>query len=53
MIAFRGDHMKILASTDVASRGLDVSQVSHVINYDLPDEPRCTSTASAARPGRP
>ena len=39
MIAFRGDRVRILVATDVASRGLDVSQVSHVINYDLPDEP--------------
>ena len=31
--------MRLLVATDVASRGLDVAQITHVINYDLPDEP--------------
>jgi ATP-dependent RNA helicase DeaD len=39
MIAFRGKRIPILVATDVASRGLDVSHVTHVVNYDLPDEP--------------
>jgi ATP-dependent RNA helicase RhlE len=34
--AFRGDEIKILVATDVASRGIDVSDVSHVINFDVP-----------------
>ncbi len=39
MIAFRAGRVPLLVATDVASRGLDVSHVSHVINYELPDEP--------------
>jgi ATP-dependent RNA helicase DeaD len=38
MIAFRASRVAILVATDVASRGLDVSHLSHVINYDLPDD---------------
>ncbi len=38
MIAFRASRVPILVATDVASRGLDVSHVTHVINYDLPDD---------------
>ena len=34
--AFRSDEVKILVSTDVAARGIDVSDVSHVINFDVP-----------------
>jgi ATP-dependent RNA helicase RhlE len=34
--AFRGDEVKILVATDVAARGIDVSDVSHVINFDVP-----------------
>src|ERR1700744_111600 len=36
MNAFKNDEIKILVSTDVAARGIDVSDVSHVINFDVP-----------------
>jgi len=39
MEAFRKAHINILVATDLASRGLDVTDVSHVINYDLTDDP--------------
>ena len=36
---FRDGTLQVLVATDVASRGIDVSDISHVINYDLPNEP--------------
>ncbi|MFA6490224.1 MAG: DEAD/DEAH box helicase [Candidatus Micrarchaeia archaeon] len=39
MEAFRKKHISILVATDLASRGLDVTDVTHVINYDLTDDP--------------
>lgn len=33
---FKDSHIKILVATDVAARGLDVSDITHVINYSLP-----------------
>jgi len=33
---FKNSHIQILVATDVAARGLDIADVSHVINYDLP-----------------
>jgi ATP-dependent RNA helicase DeaD len=37
----------ILVATDVAARGLDVERISHVVNYDVPHDPKATPTASA------
>ncbi len=39
MNRFRQRSLQMLIATDVAARGLDVSDLSHVINYNLPDEP--------------
>ena len=35
---FRNKKFNILIATDVAARGLDITTVSHIINYDLPDD---------------
>jgi ATP-dependent RNA helicase RhlE len=37
--AFRTGGSRVLVATDVASRGIDVDGITHVINYDLPDTP--------------
>jgi ATP-dependent RNA helicase DeaD len=36
---FRKKHLQILVATDVAARGLDVTELTHVIHYHLPDDP--------------
>ena len=36
LASFRDSRVQILVATDVAARGLDISDVSHVINYDIP-----------------
>ncbi len=36
---FKQDHLDILVATDVAARGLDISGVTHVYNYDIPQDP--------------
>lgn len=38
MKRFKDKALKILVATDVASRGIDVKEITHVINYNLPDE---------------
>lgn len=34
---FRDGYYKVLVATDIAARGIDVTRISHVINYDMPD----------------
>lgn len=48
MNAFRKGKVKVLVATDIAARGIDVMEVSHVINYDIPD----TAEAYTHRTGR-
>ncbi|QDU90740.1 ATP-dependent RNA helicase RhlE [Pirellulimonas nuda] len=36
---FKGKNPPVLVATDLAARGLDVDDISHVVNYDLPDTP--------------
>src|SRR5208337_3371415 len=45
---FRDGRYEIMVATDVAARGIDVTQISHVINYDMPD----TADAYTHRIGR-
>ena len=45
---FRSGHFPIMVATDIAARGLDVENISHVINYDMPD----TADAYIHRIGR-
>ncbi len=36
---FRNNQIKVLVATDVAARGLDIDDISHVFNFDLPQDP--------------
>jgi len=38
MESFRKSHIQVLVATDLASRGLDVMEVSHIVNYDIPED---------------
>jgi len=51
MNRFRIRHMQILVATDVAARGLDVTDLTHVINYNIPDETK-TYVHRSGRTGR-
>ena len=53
---FRNGQVKVLVATDVAARGLDIDNISHVFNFDLPDDPevyvhRVGRTGRAGREG--
>jgi ATP-dependent RNA helicase DeaD len=57
MLAFKGGRVPILVATDVAARGLDISTVTHVVNYDVPTSPdvyvhRIGRTGRVGRSGR-
>ena len=56
MHQFRDSHVRCLIATNVAARGLDIDDISHVINYDVPSTPdeylhRVGRTARAGRTG--
>ncbi len=51
MQKFRSKTLQILVATDVAARGLDVTDLTHVINYKLPDQPE-NYTHRSGRTGR-
>src|SRR5690554_7544815 len=51
MKSFRAHQIQMLVATDVASRGIDVDDITHVINYQLPDEIE-TYTHRSGRTGR-
>ncbi len=48
---FRDGTFQIMVATDIAARGIDVSQISHVINFDIPDTPEAY-THRIGRTGR-
>jgi ATP-dependent RNA helicase RhlE len=37
--SFKSGKIKVLVATDIAARGIDIDNISHVINYELPNEP--------------
>jgi ATP-dependent RNA helicase DeaD len=39
MKGFRGGKFDVLIATDLASRGIDVADISHIVNYDIPEDP--------------
>jgi ATP-dependent RNA helicase RhlE len=54
---FKSGKTMVLIASDIASRGLDVDEISHIVNYDLPNEPetyvhRIGRTARAGASGR-
>ena len=54
---FRGGRVRVLVATDIAARGIDVADIGHVVNFDLPHVPedyvhRIGRTARAAASGR-
>lgn len=56
MEKFRRGELKVLVASDLAARGLDVTDITHVINFDLPEDPevyvhRVGRTARAGRAG--
>lgn len=39
LVAFRNSHIRVLVATDIAARGIDIDGVTHVVNFDIPNEP--------------
>jgi ATP-dependent RNA helicase DeaD len=57
MLSFKAERLPVLVATDVAARGLDISSVTHVVNFDVPTSPdvyvhRIGRTGRVGRSGR-
>ncbi len=57
MKGFKGGKFDVLIATDLASRGIDVAEISHIVNYDIPEDPevyvhRIGRTARMGRKGK-
>ncbi len=57
MKGFRTGSVKVLVATDLASRGIDVNDITHIVNYDIPEDPevyvhRIGRTARMGKQGR-
>ena len=57
MISFKGGRVPVLVATDVAARGLDIADVTHIVNFDVPTSPdvyvhRIGRTGRVGRSGR-
>ena len=58
MKKFRQDQVDILVATDVAARGIDIDNITHVVNFDVPQDPesyvhRIGRTVAPAIPASP
>ncbi|MEO0548393.1 MAG: DEAD/DEAH box helicase [Pseudomonadota bacterium] len=56
LAAFKDGHCKVLVATDIAARGIDISGITHVVNYEMPNVPeqyvhRIGRTARAGKDG--
>lgn len=51
LLNFKKRKTRVLVATDIAARGIDISQISHVVNYDLPETPE-TYVHRIGRTGR-
>jgi ATP-dependent RNA helicase RhlE len=57
LAAFRGGRTRVLVATDIAARGIDIDDVTHVVNFELPEVPeayvhRIGRTARAGKAGQ-
>ncbi len=51
LLSFKNGKIRVLVATDIAARGIDIDELSHVINYDLPESPE-TYVHRMGRTGR-
>lgn len=51
LLDFKGNKIRVLVATDIAARGIDIDDLPHVINYELPDTPE-TYVHRIGRTGR-